>query len=131
MGSVVVLMAVFLGGVAYATSQAPSSTSSTAAQLKQVAYLKASNPSEDAHFGCGGTLTGHAGNATSISDDGSTIAIGAPRSGARGQAARMTKSVYSAGAVCVFTRRANTAWPAGLHRRRGPWKAPTSVRASR
>jgi FG-GAP repeat len=110
-GSVVVLMAVLLGGVAYATSQSSSSTSSTTAQLKQVAYLKASNPSEDAHFGCGGTLTGHAGNAAAISDDGNTIAIGAPHesSGARGiNGNQNDKSVYSAGAVYVFTRRGDT-----------------------
>ena len=59
---------------------------SGAGQLRQVAYLKASNPTEDAHFGCGGTLTGHAGNASAISDDGNTIAVGAPHenSGAKG-----------------------------------------------
>jgi hypothetical protein len=111
MGSVVVLVAVIVGGAAYAKSQAPSSASSSAGQLKQIAYLKASNPSEDAHLGCGGTLTGHAGNASAISDDGNTIAIGAPHenSGARGiNGNQNDKSVYSAGAVYVFTRRGNT-----------------------
>ena len=114
--SAVVLVAMTLGAVAYARSQAPStssasSTSSTAGQLRQIAYLKASNPTEDAHLGCGGTLTGHAGNATAISDDGNTIAIGAPHenSGARGiNGNQNDKSSPSSGAVYVFTRRGNT-----------------------
>ena len=109
MGSVVVLVAVIVGGAAYAKSQAP--PSSTAAQLRQIAYLKASNPVEDAHFGCGGTLTGHAGNASAISQDGTTIAIGAPHetSGAKGiNGNQNDKSVYSSGAVYVFTRRGDT-----------------------
>ena len=102
-----------LGAVAYASSQSqsPSSASSGAGQLKQVAYLKASNPIEDAHFGCGGTLTGHAGNASAISDDGNTIAIGAPHenSGAKGiNGNQNDHSVYSSGAVYVFTRRGET-----------------------
>src|SRR5437762_850189 len=111
-GSVVVLIAVILGSVAYAAPQAPSSSGSAgAAQWKQLAYLKASNPTEDAHFGCGGTLTGHAGNTSAISDDGNTIAVGAPHenSGAKGiNGNQSDTSAYSAGAVYVFTRRGNT-----------------------
>jgi hypothetical protein len=111
-GSVVVLVAVMFGAVAYARSQAPSSSaSSSAGQWRQIAYLKASNPAEDAHFGCGGTLTGHAGNSSAISDDGNTIAIGAPHesSGAKGiNGNQNDTSVYSAGAVYVFTRRGDT-----------------------
>jgi hypothetical protein len=105
----VALVAMTLGAVAYAKSQSP--PASAAGQLKQVAYLKASNPTEDAHLGCGGTLTGHAGNATSISDDGNTIAIGAPHenSGARGiNGNQNDKSAPSSGAVYVFTRRGTT-----------------------
>jgi hypothetical protein len=102
-----------LGAAAYASSQSqpPSSASSGAGQLKQVAYIKASNPMEDAHLGCGGTLTGHAGNASAISDDGNTIAMGAPHenSGAKGiNGNQNDHSVYSSGAVYVFTRRGET-----------------------
>src|SRR5947207_2708412 len=107
-----ILAAMILCGVAYPQSQSSSpSGSSVAGQLKQLAYLKASNPSEDAHFGCGGTLTGHAGNASAISSDGSTLAVGAPHenSGAKGiNGNQNDKSVYSAGAVYVFTRQGNT-----------------------
>jgi hypothetical protein len=105
-------VAVILGVAAFAKSQSPApSSSSGAGQLRQVAYLKASNPVEDAHFGCGGTLTGHAGNASAISLDGNTIAIGAPHetSGAKGiNGNQNDHSVYSAGAVYVFTRRGDT-----------------------
>src|SRR6266853_5300248 len=110
-GSFIVLVAVFLGAVAYAAPQGPSSSASaSAAQWKQIAYLKASNPAEDAHFGCGGTLTGHAGNSSAVSADGNTMAIGAPHesSGAKGiNGNQSDASVYSAGAVYVFTRRGN------------------------
>jgi hypothetical protein len=78
--------------------------------LRQVAYIKASNPVEDAHFGCGGTLTGHAGNASAISADGTTLAVGAPHenSGAKGVNGNQNDhSTYSAGAVYVFTRKGN------------------------
>jgi len=73
----------------------------------QIAFLKASNPVEDAHFGCGGTLTGHAGNASAISQDGNTLAIGAPHenSGAKGVNGNQNDhSLYSSGAVYVYTR---------------------------
>jgi hypothetical protein len=110
--SAVVVATMILGWVADPKSQAPSSSgSSVAAQLKQIAYLKASNPVEDAHFGCGGTLTGHAGNASAISDDGNTIAVGAPHenSNAKGiNGNQNDHSLYSAGAVYVFTRRGET-----------------------
>jgi hypothetical protein len=107
--SAVVLMALILGAVAYAESQAPS-TSSGKALLTQIAFLKASNPVEDAHFGCGGTLTGHAGNASAISQDGTTLAIGAPHenSSARGiNGNQNDHSLYSSGAVYAFTRKGN------------------------
>jgi FG-GAP repeat len=107
----VVVVAVILGAVTYASSQSPASSApSSPGPLKQVAYFKASNPGEDAHLGCGGTLTGHAGNASAISDDGNTIAIGAPHdsSGARGVNGNPgDKAVYSSGAVYVYSRRGN------------------------
>jgi hypothetical protein len=102
-----VLPAVCLGAIAYVRAQSPAS----AGQLKQIAYLKASNPLEDAHFGCGGTLTGHAGNASAVSGDGNTLAVGAPHenSGAKGiNGNQNDHSVYSAGAVYVFTRKGDT-----------------------
>ena len=105
--STVVLVGLCLGSVVDAGSQA----TGTAAQLKQIAYIKASNPAEDAHLGCGGTLTGHAGNASAVSADGSTIAMGAPHesSGAKGiNGNQNDKSAYSSGAVYVFTRRGST-----------------------
>jgi hypothetical protein len=102
----VALSAVVVSAVAYVYAQAPATSS--AGRLRQVAYLKASNPVEDAHFGCGGTLTGHAGNASAISGDGTTLAIGAPHedSGARGiNGNQNDHSKYSSGAVYVFTRK--------------------------
>jgi hypothetical protein len=97
---------VLLGSLADVRSQ--SASSAAAGPLRQVAYLKASNPVEDAHFGCGGTLTGHAGNASAVSEDGSTIAIGAPHenSGAKGiNGNQSDHSLYSSGAVYVFSRK--------------------------
>jgi hypothetical protein len=102
------LSAVVAGAIAYVQAQSPaSSPAPVPGQLQQVAYLKASNPVEDAHFGCGGTLTGHAGNASAISGDGSTLAVGAPHenSGAKGIGGNQNDhSLYSSGAVYVFTR---------------------------
>src|SRR5215510_8112038 len=102
-----VLSAAVLGAVMSAQSQ---SRANAPGQLRQVAYLKASNPVEDAHFGCGGTLTGHAGNAAAISQDGNTLAIGAPHEsgGAKGiNGDQNDHSLYSSGAVYVFTRKNN------------------------
>jgi trimeric autotransporter adhesin len=104
--SAVVLVGLCLSAVVDAGSQAPGA----AAQLKQLAYIKASNPAEDAHLGCGGTLTGHAGNSSAVSADGTTLAMGAPHesSGAKGiNGNQNDRSVYSSGAVYVFTRRGN------------------------
>jgi hypothetical protein len=105
--SAVVLVGLCLSSVVDAGSQ----SAGAAAQLKQIAYIKASNPAEDAHLGCGGTLTGHAGNASAVSADGTTIAMGAPHesSGAKGiNGNQNDKSAYSSGAVYVFTRRGST-----------------------
>lgn len=106
--SAILVAAAVFGAVAYGAAQ-PGSPAT--APLKQICYLKASNPVEDAHFGCGGSLTGHAGNAAAISLDGNTIAIGAPHetSGATGvNGSQSDHSVYSAGAVYVFTRKGTT-----------------------
>lgn len=113
MRSPVVVFLIF-GAAVYARSQSPSpgaSGASGAGGLRQLAYLKASNPVEDAHMGCGGSLTGHAGNASAISQDGTTIAMGAPHenSGAKGiNGNQNDHSAYSSGAVYVYTRRGNT-----------------------
>src|SRR6266540_3031377 len=76
--------------------------------LRQVGYLKASNAHEADHFGEGGSLPAHAGNAVAVSGDGATIAIGAPHesSVARGiNGNQNDTSLYNSGAVYVFTRR--------------------------
>ena len=83
----------------------------TEGQLRQVAYVKASNAEAFDHFGCGGAITGHTGNSVAISRDGNTMAIGAPyeSSGARGiNGDQNDNSAYSAGAVYVFTRQGDT-----------------------
>ena len=80
-------------------------------QLKQTAFVKASNTHAGDHFGCGGVLDGHAGNSVTLSADGNTMAIGAPHesSGAKGiNGSQNDTSTYDAGAVYVFTRGA--AW---------------------
>ncbi|PYR27389.1 MAG: hypothetical protein DMF92_16365, partial [Acidobacteria bacterium] len=108
----VALVAVFLGAVGYGQSQSPASSAAAGSgQLRQVAYLKASNPTEDANFGSGGTLTGNAGNSAAISGDGNTIAIGAPHesSSAKGiNGNQNDHSLFASGAVYVFRRTGNT-----------------------
>ncbi|HLB50434.1 MAG TPA: hypothetical protein VJL59_25710 [Anaerolineales bacterium] len=89
-------------------SQALSSAAAAPFQIRQVAYIKASNPQQGAHFGCGGAPTGHQGNSLAISSDGSTMAVGAPgeNSAAKGiNGNQNDESLYGAGAVYVFTRR--------------------------
>src|SRR5258708_11942984 len=87
---------------------APPGASTTAAQLQQVAYIKASNPHANDHFGNGGTLEGHG---LSLSGDASTLAVGAPyeSSAAKGiNGNQNDTSLFSSGAVYVFTRVNNT-----------------------
>jgi hypothetical protein len=102
----VVLVAI--AGVALAAGgQAPPSGPVTTAQLREIAYLKASNPDADDHFGCGGQLDGHAGWGVAVSSDGTTVAIGAPHesSGARGiNGNQNDNAMYASGAVYVFVR---------------------------
>ena len=76
------------------------------APLRQVAYLKASNPGAYFHLGEGGVLPGHTGNSIALSRDGNTIAVGASHetSGARGINAQPDESAYAAGSVYVYTR---------------------------
>jgi hypothetical protein len=110
---------VLLGGVAFAAAGAavacartePQSPSSIA-QVRQVAYLKATNPDTGDHFACGGSLPGHIGNAVAISADGNTIVVGAPHesSAARGiHGNGDDNSLYASGAAYVFVRRGG-AW---------------------
>jgi hypothetical protein len=79
-------------------------------QLRQVAYLKASNAEAHDHFACGGGNDGHNGDGIAISGDGNTMAIGAPyeSGGARGVNGNQNdNAVYASGAVYVFTRQGN------------------------
>jgi hypothetical protein len=97
------------GSVSQAQAPSPASAPAAARQLKQVAYLKASNPHANDHFGDGGTLLGHG---VALSGDGSTLAVAAPgeSSGAKGiNGNQNDTSLYSAGAVYIFTR-VNNAW---------------------
>jgi len=94
-----------------ARSQSSEAASATPFQIRQVAYLKASNAEAGDHFGCGGSLSGHTGNSIAISSDGSTMAVGAPHesSGAKGiNGNQNDESAYGAGAVYVFTRRGDS-----------------------
>ena len=75
-------------------------------QLRQAAYVKASNTRAGDHFGCGGVLDGHTGNGVTISADGRTMAVGAPHesSGATGVNGNQgDASAWDAGAVYVYT----------------------------
>jgi hypothetical protein len=107
-----VALVVIAGVSLLAGSQAPPSGSVTTTQLKEIAYLKASNPDADDHFGCGGQLDGHAGWGVAISSDGNTLAVGAPHesSGARGiNGNQSDNAMYASGAVYVFAR-SGTGW---------------------
>jgi len=92
--------------------QASPSGSISTDQLKQLAYLKASNTHTADHFGCGGVLDGHAGWGVAISGDGNTVAIGAPHessaaSGVNGK--QNDTSLGDSGAVYVFVKN-GTGW---------------------
>jgi hypothetical protein len=97
------------GPAAIARAQTSGSApSSPGPQLKQAAYIKASNTEMGDHFGNGGTLEGHG---IALSGDGTTLAVAAPyeSSGAKGiNGNQSDNSVYSAGAVYIFVQRNNT-----------------------
>ncbi len=81
----------------------------SASGLKQTAYVKASNPHANDHFGNGGALEGHG---LALSGDGMTMAVGAPyeSSAAKGiNGNQNDTSLYSSGAVYVFTQK-NGVW---------------------
>ncbi len=92
-----------------ATSPSSGGSSSAVTQLKQVAYIKASNPHASDHFGNGGALEGHG---LALSGDGNTMAVGAPyeSSAAKGiNGDQNDTSLYGSGAVYIFIR-VNNAW---------------------
>jgi len=77
--------------------------------LKQTAYLKASTPHGNDHFGNGGTLEGHG---LALSGDGLTMAVAAPfeSSNAKGiNGNQNDTSLYASGAVYVFVQK-NGQW---------------------
>ena len=110
-GSVVAVVSLGIAGlVAHTAAQ---STAPGALQVRQVAYLKASNPQAADHFGCGGGLDGHAGAGVALSGDGTTMAVGSPHegSGAKGiNGNQNDNTVDGSGAVYVFTRTNAGAW---------------------
>ena len=90
-----------------------SGSSASSPQLRQVAYIKASNAQAADHFGCGGALDGHTGNSVAISADGNTMAIGAHQesSSAKGMNGNQNDNgAYASGAVYVFARTPNGGW---------------------
>src|SRR5690349_6125868 len=92
-----------------AISSASATAQTTNPQVKQTAYIKASNTEMGDHFGNGGTLEGHG---VALSSDGTTLAVAAPyeSSGAKGvNGDQNDNSVYAAGAVYVFVQR-NGVW---------------------
>ncbi len=106
-------LVVLLGGVVFGATAAvacgrtEAQLASSIAEVQQVAYLKAANPDIGDHFACGGSLSGHIGNALAISADGNTIAVGAPHesSAARGiNGDQDDNSLYNSGAVYVYVR---------------------------
>src|SRR3989454_808676 len=104
-------LSLFLAGLAIVLPRATGiAQNGSAPQLKQVAYIKASNTKMGDHFGNGGTLEGHA---VSLSGDGSTLAVGAPyeSSAAKGINGnhQNDNELYSSGAVYVFVQR-NGSW---------------------
>jgi hypothetical protein len=86
----------------HAAAQAParSSGAATASTLRQVAYVKASNPGEEDKFG----------DIVALSGDGNTLAVGAPlessaAKGINGKGA--TDAGQSSGAVYIYVRNGN------------------------
>ena len=98
-----------VAGIVQATTAAPGAQApaASATEMRQLAYIKASNAGGSDHFACGGSLPGHIGNALAISGDGNTMAVGAPHesSAARGINGRQgDNSLYNSGAVYIYVR---------------------------
>ena len=105
------LMALSLGMTAAVVPMGAQSPAAST-QIRQTAYLKASNAEKDDHFGCGGVLDGHAGYGAAVSGDGNTIAVASPHesSAAMGiNGNQNDNSTYDSGAVYVFVRN-GTGW---------------------
>ena len=84
-----------------------SSAFTVQAQVRQTAYLKASNAEAGDHFGNGGTLEG---KGVALSGDGATMAVGAPSESSQAKGVggdQKDNSLYSSGAVYIFTRAGN------------------------
>jgi len=107
--AIAIVVSIGLGGIVIRAGAQSGSSAAAAAtvQVRQAAYLKASNTGASDHFGCGGVLQGHTGQGVALSADGTTLAIGAPHEGA-GSAGingnQRDDSVFNAGAVYVFAR---------------------------
>ena len=89
------------GYVLHASAQSPGP--SAPSQVRQLAYLKASNAEAHDHFGCGGAFDGHAGWGAAMSGDGNTLVIGAPHEGSASRA-QADNSAHGAGAAYVYAR---------------------------
>src|SRR5437899_12140843 len=99
----------FLVCVALLGAGAIAGAQTSSPQLKQVAYVKASDAKMGDHFGNGGTLEGHG---VALSPDGTTLAVAAPfeSSNAKGiNGNQNDNSLYAAGAVYILVQR-NGAW---------------------
>jgi hypothetical protein len=118
--AVLIAAPMIAGLIAHATAQ---SRPAPAGQLRQIAYLKASNPDTRDHFGNGGTVLG---DSVTISGDENTVAIGAPNESGSSSGINGTQndnSLYSSGAVYVFVRRGMTSSAARWRSvaTAGPW----------
>ena len=115
------LMAAVAMAVRIEAQSSPSTgLGASTAGVRQTAYIKASNPHMGDHFGNGGTLLG---DSVALSGDGLTLAVGAPNESSGAKVVNGNEndtSVYSAGAVYVFTRRNATS----------PWTQQAYVKAS-
>lgn len=106
--AVAVIVGVCFVGAACATAQGQGTPATT---VREIGFLKASNPGMYDHFGEGGALPGHTGNTASISADGNTIVVGAPHeaSAATGiNGNQSDDSAPNAGAAYVYVRSGGT-----------------------
>jgi hypothetical protein len=105
------------GGQAQAQTASPAAAPAASAsgtapfQIRQTAYVKASNPHANDSFGDGGNLPGHSGNSIAISADGNILAIGAHQESSASKGINGNQndtSMYAVGAVYVYARRAGS-----------------------